>query len=51
MSAPFTWDLKRFAASVALIGYAKALSDKQIAKLVRTYAAAYRERIDRKSVV
>ncbi|NEE12418.1 DUF2252 domain-containing protein, partial [Streptomyces sp. SID7499] len=25
---PFTWDLKRFAASVALIGYAKALADE-----------------------
>ncbi|MFC6062385.1 DUF2252 domain-containing protein [Streptomyces ochraceiscleroticus] len=43
--APFTWDLKRFAASVALIGYAKALSDEQITDLVRTYAVAYRERI------
>jgi len=42
---PFTWDLKRLAASVALIGYAKALSDGQITSLVRTYAAAYRERI------
>ena len=42
---PFTWDLKRFAASVALIGYAKAFSDDQISDLVRTYAAAYRERI------
>ncbi|MFI7340594.1 DUF2252 domain-containing protein [Streptomyces sp. NPDC050085] len=42
---PFTWDLKRFAASVALIGYAKALSDDQITDLVRTYAEAYRERI------
>lgn len=42
---PFTWDLKRFAASIALVGYAKALSDKQIAKLVQTYAAAYRGRI------
>ncbi|MFI6346907.1 DUF2252 domain-containing protein [Streptomyces sp. NPDC050560] len=42
---PFTWDLKRFAASVALIGYAKALSDAQITGLVRTYAAAYRERV------
>ncbi|MET9590225.1 DUF2252 domain-containing protein [Streptomyces sp. NPDC006516] len=42
---PFTWDLKRFAASVALIGYAKALSDEQISELVRVYAAAYRERI------
>lgn len=42
---PFTWDLKRFAASVALIGYAKALSDDQITELVKVYAAAYRERV------
>ncbi|GAA2287800.1 DUF2252 domain-containing protein [Streptomyces kunmingensis] len=42
---PFTWDLKRFAASVALIGYSKALGDDQISDLVRTYTAAYRERI------
>ncbi|MDT0346196.1 DUF2252 domain-containing protein [Streptomyces litchfieldiae] len=42
---PFTWDLKRFAASVALIGYTKALSDDMISGLVRTYATAYRERI------
>src|SRR3982750_56421 len=39
---PFTWDLKRFAASAALIGYAKALSDDQISELVRVYAGAYR---------
>ncbi|MEU1814258.1 DUF2252 domain-containing protein [Streptomyces roseifaciens] len=42
---PFTWDLKRFAASVALIGYTKALSDEMITELVRIYAGAYRERI------
>ncbi|CAM5370643.1 DUF2252 domain-containing protein [Streptomyces xanthochromogenes] len=42
---PFTWDLKRLAASLALIGYTKAFSDEQITDLVRTYAAAYRERI------
>lgn len=42
---PFTWDLKRFAASVALIGYTKALSDGTITDLVRVFAAAYRERI------
>ncbi|MFE9121102.1 DUF2252 domain-containing protein [Streptomyces sp. NPDC007172] len=42
---PFTWDLKRLAASLALIGYTKAFSDEQISDLVRTYAAAYRERI------
>lgn len=42
---PFTWDLKRLAASLALIGYTKALSDEQITELVLIYAAAYRERI------
>ncbi|KUH38906.1 MULTISPECIES: DUF2252 domain-containing protein [Streptomyces] len=42
---PFTWDLKRLAASVALLGYAKAFSDGQITELVRLCAAAYRERI------
>ncbi|MER8043303.1 DUF2252 domain-containing protein [Streptomyces sp. NPDC094032] len=42
---PFTWDLKRLAASLALLGYTKALSDEQITELVRIYAAAYRERI------
>ncbi|MEV8523530.1 MULTISPECIES: DUF2252 domain-containing protein [unclassified Streptomyces] len=42
---PFTWDLKRLAASLALIGYTKAFSDEQITALVRTYAGAYRERI------
>ncbi|HEX7744583.1 MAG TPA: DUF2252 domain-containing protein [Micromonosporaceae bacterium] len=38
---PFTWDLKRFAASVALIGYAKALSDAVIGDLVGRFARAY----------
>ncbi|MEV6169851.1 DUF2252 domain-containing protein [Streptomyces sp. NPDC051954] len=42
---PFTWDLKRFSASIALIGYAKALSDEQISELVSIYAAAYRDRV------
>jgi uncharacterized protein (DUF2252 family) len=42
---PFTWDVKRFSASIALIGYTKALSDDQITRLVKTYASAYRERI------
>ncbi|NEE42653.1 DUF2252 domain-containing protein, partial [Streptomyces sp. SID7982] len=42
---PFTWDLKRFAASVALIGYAKALADEQITELVGIFATSYRERI------
>jgi uncharacterized protein (DUF2252 family) len=38
---PFSWDLKRFAASVALIGYAKALSDDVITSLVTAFARSY----------
>jgi uncharacterized protein (DUF2252 family) len=38
---PFSWDLKRFAASVALIGYAKALSDEVITALVTRFATSY----------
>src|SRR4029079_18254969 len=38
---PFSWDLKRFAASVALIGYQKALSDENISQLVTAFARSY----------
>jgi uncharacterized protein (DUF2252 family) len=38
---PFSWDLKRFAASVALLGYAKALSDQAISDLVTGFANGY----------
>ncbi|GII89825.1 DUF2252 domain-containing protein [Sinosporangium siamense] len=38
---PYTWDLKRLAASVALIGYAKALSDEVITGLVEGLSEAY----------
>lgn len=38
---PYSWDLKRFSASVALIGYSKALSDESITALVTTFAQAY----------
>ncbi|GAA4571166.1 DUF2252 domain-containing protein [Micromonospora coerulea] len=38
---PFSWDLKRFAASVALLGYAKALSDQVIGDLVAAFARSY----------
>ncbi|MEU7906001.1 DUF2252 domain-containing protein [Actinoplanes sp. NPDC049118] len=38
---PFIWDLKRFSASVALIGYSKALSDDVISGLVTTFANGY----------
>src|SRR3954462_7949829 len=38
---PFSWDLKRFAASLALIGYKKALSDDNITALVKAFAQSY----------
>ncbi|MFK3981307.1 DUF2252 domain-containing protein [Micromonospora sp. NPDC050397] len=38
---PFSWDLKRFVASVALIAYAKALSDDVITDLVTRFAGSY----------
>ncbi|WP_430780411.1 DUF2252 domain-containing protein [Actinoplanes sp. G11-F43] len=38
---PFSWDLKRFAASVALLGYSKALSDEHISALVTGFAESY----------
>ncbi|WP_327676336.1 DUF2252 domain-containing protein [Kitasatospora sp. NBC_00458] len=41
----FTWDVQRLAASLALIGYAKALSDDTITELVTAFATAYRTRI------
>ncbi|GAA4845038.1 DUF2252 domain-containing protein [Kitasatospora terrestris] len=43
----FTWDVQRLAASLALIGYAKALSDGTITELVRCFAEAYRAQISR----
>ena len=38
---PYSWDLKRFSASVALIGYSKALSDDNITTLVTRFAHSY----------
>ncbi|MDX8143139.1 DUF2252 domain-containing protein [Lentzea sp. BCCO 10_0061] len=37
----FTWDLRRFAASMALLGWRKAFPDSVITELIRTYVAAY----------
>ncbi|MGQ0840573.1 DUF2252 domain-containing protein [Actinokineospora sp.] len=37
----FTWDVRRFAASMALMGWTKALPDDAITELVRTYVVAY----------
>ncbi|GAA4867008.1 DUF2252 domain-containing protein [Saccharopolyspora cebuensis] len=41
----FTWDLQRFAASVALLGWRKALPDTDIEDLVRTAARAYLDQV------
>ncbi|HYJ56365.1 MAG TPA: DUF2252 domain-containing protein [Mycobacterium sp.] len=37
----FTWDLQRFAASISLMCWQKALSDEQISKLIETFVRAY----------
>jgi uncharacterized protein (DUF2252 family) len=41
----FTWDLQRMAASVALLGFSKALSDETIREGIETYARAYLEQV------
>ncbi|WP_219419099.1 DUF2252 domain-containing protein [Pseudonocardia nigra] len=47
----FTWDVTRFAASMALLGWRKAISDADITMLVQRYTRAYldqvREFVDR----
>ena len=37
----FTWDLQRFAASVALMCWQKALSDEEISRLIETFVREY----------
>src|SRR4029077_18736166 len=37
----FTWDLQRFAASIALLCWQKALSDEEITALTETFVRAY----------
>ncbi len=41
----FTWDLQRMAASVALLGFTKALSDDVIRTLIQAYATSYAEMV------
>ena len=41
----FDWDLRRLAASLALIGYAKAFSNEDIAAIVTSCALGYADRI------
>jgi uncharacterized protein (DUF2252 family) len=42
----FTWDLKRMAASVALLGFVKALSDDTIRDLIEAYGHAYADQVE-----
>ena len=42
----FTWDLKRMAASLALLGFTKALSDETISELIDAYGGAYAEQVE-----
>jgi uncharacterized protein (DUF2252 family) len=42
----FTWDLRRMAASLALLGYAKALSDEAIGRMIEAYATSYLEQVE-----
>jgi len=41
----FNWDLKRMAASLALLGFVKALSDDTIGEMIETYARSYAEQV------
>ena len=42
----FTWDLKRMAASLALLGFVKAFSDETIAAMIETYGQAYADQVE-----
>jgi uncharacterized protein (DUF2252 family) len=41
----FTWDVTRFAASMALLGWRKAISDDDITMLVQRYVRAYLDQV------
>ena len=41
----FTWDLQRFAASIALMCWQKALSDEEIAELIETFVRGIRQQV------
>jgi uncharacterized protein (DUF2252 family) len=43
----FTWDIRRFAASTALLGFRKAFSDSTIEEMIRTYARSYLAQVRR----
>jgi len=41
----YTWDLQRMAASLALLGYGKALSDTRIRRMAECYGRAYLDQV------
>jgi uncharacterized protein (DUF2252 family) len=41
----FDWDLRRMAASLALLGFVKALSDGTIREMIETYARSYADQV------
>ncbi|MEU8342834.1 Uncharacterized conserved protein, DUF2252 family [Actinomadura meyerae] len=41
----FTWDVKRFVASLALLAWQKAISDADIRRLIETYVRAYVDQV------
>ena len=42
----FTWDLQRFAASLALVGWQKALPEQDVRRLIGRYLRAYLSQVD-----
>lgn len=42
----WTWDLLRFAASLALVGWQKALPEPDVRELIGTYVAGYLDQVD-----
>ncbi|HET9420400.1 MAG TPA: DUF2252 domain-containing protein [Nocardioides sp.] len=42
----FTWDLQRFAASLALMGWQKALPEEAVSRLIGRYVRAYLRQVD-----
>ena len=42
----FTWDLQRFAASLALVGWQKALPEDEVRRLIGRYLRAYLAQVD-----
>jgi uncharacterized protein (DUF2252 family) len=43
---PFVWDLQRFAASLALVGWQKALPEDAVRKLIGRYLRSYLSQVD-----